>query len=113
MISTGTYQIFETDKGCILQDDTTNRFIVRFHDKEVSFKPCEFLNLKRHLEAVDWDDMFLTDGPGSDIHIINHGESLLVLTLCEFIGLRELIRGAMAMLELQRIIHQRLNYAIL
>jgi len=113
VISEATYRLFKTEKGCIIQDDAHNRFMIRFQGKEYSFKPCEFLNLKRYLEGVDWEDIFLTDSPGTDIHIINHRESLMVLTLCEFIGLRELVRGAMAMLELQRIIHQRLNYAIL
>ena len=113
MIAADTYQIFKTDKGSVIQDDARNRFIVRFQGKEVAFSPCQFLNLKRHLESVDWENIFLTDAPGTDIHILNHGESLLVLTLCEFIGLRELVRGSMAMLELQIIIHQRLNHAIL
>ncbi len=93
-----------------MQDDLARQFILNFKGKTVRLKACEFLNFKRYVDQISLEDMILRDGIGMDLQIIHHprANQIFVLTLCEVIAMKELLNGTMVMLELQRILDDRL-----
>lgn len=104
-------ELFRTDKGAVFQDDQSHKFILEFKGKQAQFKVSEFLQFKRSIDKINLQDLFLKDVTQVDIEIIHHFSSghLFVFTLCELIAIRELLHGTMTMLELQRIISEKLQ----
>lgn len=106
--------LYRTDKGAILQDDGTRQFILEFQGRSTRFKVAEFLQFKKNIDDLDLKDLFLSEGKGIDIQIIHQKGSghLFVFTLCELVNIKELLQGAMAMIELNRIINDRLQAVV-
>lgn len=102
--------LFKTDKGAVIQDDHAHQFVLIFNGRQARFKVQEFLQFKRSMDAINLEDLFLGEGPGIDVQIIHHqgSDQLFVFTLCEIIAVKELVQGAMAMLQLNRILNDRL-----
>ncbi len=102
--------LFQTEKGRVIQDDHAHQFILEFGGKKSFFKVQEFLQFKKSIDNLNLQDLFLGEGPGVDIQIIHHtgSEHLFVFTLCELIGIKELLSGAATMIELNRILNDRL-----
>lgn len=104
-------EVFSTSFGSVSQCDQQHCFIINFEGKETRVNvPC-FFCLKRMVDKVDLHAMASSVEPSSDITIITpHGcGHCFALTLSQVMQFKELLAGARVMLELNSIIHERLN----
>jgi len=103
------HEIFRTPNGCIYQCDKTSKFLIDFAGYSTHFDVLCFLSLKRKVDKINLANLFLSDNAG--IEIINpcNCERIYVLSGVQLAEFKELLNGAKVMLELNSIIHQRIN----
>ena len=103
--------VFRTEKGAIIQDDHRRQYILEFQGKRTVFKVSDFLQFKKQLDQIDLAQLFLEDGKGMDVQILHQkgSDQIFVFTLCELVAIKELFHGAKTMLELNRILQERLH----
>lgn len=106
--------IYQTAHGKILQDDKDNCFYFQYKGNEYRMPVCALIGFKSKLDALNIEELLLSDASSNSIEIIPlcHREHLLVLTLQEIIELKDLVSGGLVMLELNSIVHQRIVRAI-
>jgi len=106
--------LYQTKKGTVIQDDGTCQFILEFQGRKTLFKVSEFLQFKKTLDEINLADLFLGEGTGIDVQIIHYrgSDHFFVLTLCELVALKDLMHGAMTMIALNRMVHDRLQAVI-
>ena len=106
--------IYETANAKIKQSDRDNCFFLDFKSETYKLKVCSFIALKIKLDGLDLECILLDELTKSEIEIISlcNNERILVLTISEIIELKELLSGAMVMIELNSIVHQRINRAL-
>ena len=106
--------IYESVNGNIQQSDNENCFFLDFKSEVYKLKVCSFIALKSKLDKINIEEILLSASDSSDIEIISlcNNDRILVLTIEEVIELRELLAGAMVMIELNSIVHQRIHRAL-
>lgn len=103
-------EVFCTTSGGVYQSDSENCLYVDFGGRAIKFNLLCFIRLKSLVEKVNLEAMATDPKRSSDIEIISPCacEHCYVLTLAEVSALKELLRGAKVMLELNSIIQERL-----
>ncbi|MCV9386761.1 hypothetical protein [Reichenbachiella ulvae] len=76
---------------------------------------CSFIAFKTKLDAFNVEEMLLSDFDAHDLEILPlcNKEHFLLLNLNEIIEMKDLIQGALVMLELNSIVHHRIRRATL
>ena len=103
--------IHSTKNGSVYQLDTENCFTLSFKENGYKLSVCSFIALKAKINSVDIVGILLDDCRNNSVEIISmcNNSRLLVLTLDEILELKELLAGTLVMIELNSILHQRLN----
>ena len=104
--------IFETTNAAVHQADHENCFYVSFKSNEYKLKVCSFIALKARLDHINLERLLLSDESAIEIISLCNNDRILVLTIDEIIEMRALLSGAMVMIELNSIVHQRIHRAV-
>lgn len=102
-------ELYRNEKGAVYQCDASRRFILAFWDTHTSFSARDFLQFRRMVQSVDLRQMALHTDDAYDVEILTppRTERCYVLTLCEVVQLRDLLNGAMLMLELNSLLREQ------
>lgn len=105
------HSIFQTANGEVLQSDAEKCFYLRFKGNNYKLNACTLIAFKSKLDAINIESLLLSDATQNSVEIISlcNRDRVLVLTVDELIELKELVPGALVMLELNSIVHQRIN----
>ncbi len=100
-------KIYATNNGRIDQSDQLHCFFLHFQGTEIKLPPCSLIALKAKLNALNLEQLLLTDDQTSDIEVISvcNRERFLILSLEQLIELKDLIAGTFFMLELNNLVH--------
>ena len=104
-------EIYSTTFGSVYQCDDEQRFYVEFTGKRTAFKAQGFLKLKKQVDKIDVESMLHNPCRAADYAFINLPgyDRFFVLSLSDIIQLKDLLAGASVMLELNSILHERLQ----
>ncbi|MEM6264474.1 MAG: hypothetical protein AAGI38_18310 [Bacteroidota bacterium] len=104
-------EVYANEHGSVYQCDRTNRLILDFGGVQVSFRVNDFLRLKDRVFGIDLECMACPIRPGAEVKLLipDNCERCFVLSLRDVLGLRDLLEGALCMLELNSILHERLH----
>lgn len=102
--------IYSNAMGTVWQDDRGRGFWLEWLGSHYFFRYPEFQELIRQSKRIDLERMVMDSSPQGDFTIFSPGntERLFVLTLCEAWMLKDLLDGTQAMLDLHRIVQDRL-----
>lgn len=104
-------EVYQSHAGCVYQCDSKNCIWIHFDGNMCSYNINQFLRLKASLEKIDLENMINSPQNSSDIEIISilGTERIYILNIPQILSLKDLLAGAMAMLELNSIIRQKLH----
>ena len=107
-------EIFRTSSGSLHQCDQDNCFYLHFQDRQTSFRVCGLLAFKKKIDQVDLVALLLDERNRSGLEIVRtcQNQAIFVLTIREILELKELLAGTLVMLELNSILHQKLQYSL-
>jgi hypothetical protein len=102
--------VFKTTKGAIYQCDEERCWYVDFAGKVAKFDYRCLLKLRKSVYHIDIEQALLntTKDPDVEIIFICACDHCYVLTLVQIIALKELLEGTFVMLELNRILNDKL-----
>lgn len=102
-------EVFETRNGAVFQSDSENCWYVNFAGKLARFDYRSMMKLRKAIYAIDIEALLLNSEKTPDLEIvfICACDHCYVLTLLEIISFKELLEGTFVMLELNRILHDR------
>lgn len=102
-------EVFQTVKGAVYQSDRQKCWYIDFAGKLARFNYKNLLKLKKAIYGIDIEALLLnsTIAPDLEIVFICACDDCYVLTLLEIIDFKQLLEGTFVMLELNRIIHDR------
>ena len=102
-------EVFQTRNGSVFQSDRENCWYVDFAGKLARFDYRCMMKLRKAVYHIDIEALLLSSEltPDLEIVFICACEHCYVLTLLEIIAFKELLEGTFVMLELNRILHDR------
>lgn len=102
-------EVFQTEQGSVFQSDRENCWYVNFAGKLARFDYRSIMKLRKAIYAIDIEALLLNSEKTPDLEIvfICACDHCYVLTLLEIISFKRLLEGTFVMLELNRIIHDR------
>ena len=103
-------ELYRTTKGAVWQDNRGRGFWLEWAGEATFFRYPVFQEFLKHVRSIDLDEMVMNAHRHADVAILSPGncERCFVLTLCEAWALKDLFQGAQTMLELHRIVQDRL-----
>ena len=102
-------EVFQTLNGAVFQSDRENCWYVDFAGKMARFDYRCMMKLRKAVYHIDIEALLLSSEltPDLEIVFICACDHCYVLTLLEIIAFKELLEGTFVMLELNRILHDR------
>jgi len=102
-------EVFQTNRGSVFQSDKENCWYVDFAGKIARFEYRNMMKLRKAIYGIDIEGLLLSSelSPDLEIVFICACDHCYVLTLLEIIDFKKLLEGTFVMLELNRIIHDR------
>jgi hypothetical protein len=102
-------EVFRTIRGSVFQSDKENCWYIDFVGKLARFDYRSIMKLRKAIYAIDIEALLLNSEltPDLEIVFICACDHCYVLTLLEIIDFKQLLEGTFVMLELNRIIHDR------
>lgn len=103
-------EVFQTQNGAVFQSDRENCWYVDFAGKLARFDYRSIMKLRKAIYAIDIEGLLLNSEltPDLEIVFICACDHCYVLTLLEIIDFKHLLEGTFVMLELNRIVHDRI-----
>lgn len=101
--------ISENRLGSLYANGTIGNLILSIKGRTFSFRFCEFINVRKHLNNMDWKRILLNTNTFDDLHEISltiKGEGAL-LNLEEAIQLWELLNSAHYVFSLNDLLHRK------
>ncbi len=102
-------EVFNTSRGSVFQSDAENCWYIDFAGKLARFDYRSIMKLRKAIYAIDIEGLLLNSEKTPDLEIvfICACDHCYVLTLMEIILFKELLEGTFVMLDLNRILHDR------
>ncbi|MET1056139.1 MAG: hypothetical protein ABWY16_12590 [Pedobacter sp.] len=102
-------EVYRTLNGSVFQSDKENCWYIDFVGKLARFDYRSMMKLRKAIYAIDIEALLLNSeiSPDLEIVFICACDHCYVLTLLEIIDFKTLLEGTFVMLELNRIIHDR------
>jgi hypothetical protein len=103
-------EVFRTHNGSVFQSDRENCWYIDFVGKLARFDYRSIMKLRKAIYAIDIEALLLNSeiSPDLEIVFICACDHCYVLTLLEIIDFKKLLEGTFVMLELNRIVHDRI-----
>jgi hypothetical protein len=108
-------ELYTTSKGASYQCDIRNSIEINFKEYVWNFSISDFLLFRKTINAVDLKKFIFNLSDECDFVSLHHVKlsSVITLTLCDLIQLRDLVDGTKFSLELVSMIHEVLgDYAV-
>jgi len=104
-------EVFQTAKGSVFQSDREGCWYIDFSYKLARFDYRSLIKLRKAVYAIDIESLLLNSEKSADLEIlfICACDHFYVLTFLEVIAFKELLEGAFVMLELNKIVHDRIH----
>jgi len=104
-------EVFQTTKGSVFQSDREGCWYIDFSNKLARFDYRSLIKLRKAVYAIDIESLLLNSEKSADLEIlfICACDHFYVLTFLEVIAFKELLEGAFVMLELNKIVHDRIH----
>lgn len=104
-------EVFQTTKGSVFQSDREGCWYIDFSHKLARFDYRSLIKLRKAVYAIDIESLLLNSEKSADLEIlfICACDHFYVLTFLEVIAFKELLEGAFVMLELNKIVHDRIH----
>jgi hypothetical protein len=102
-------EVFQTAKGSVFQSDREKCWYVDFAGKVARFDYRCLMRLKKVVYAIDIEALLMKSELSADLEIvfICACDQFYVLNFMEIIAFKELLEGTFVMLELNKIVHDR------
>jgi len=102
-------EVFQTRNGSVFQSDRENCWYIDFNNKLARFDYRCMMKLKKAVYNIDIASLLLKSERAADLEIvfICACDHFYVLTFMEIIAFKELLEGTFVMLELNKILHDR------
>lgn len=102
-------EVFQTSNGSVFQSDKENCWYIDFAGKLARFDYRSMMKLRKAVYAIDIEKILLNSEKTADLEIvfICACDHCYVLNTLQILAIRELIEGTFVMLELNRILHDR------
>lgn len=99
-------EIYRTADGAVLQCNNKNCFWLEFSGDTTPFRVADFLQFKRKVDEIDLEEMLVDPSRKSDYTVLMpfRSQRCFVLSLAQLLALKELLKGAMFMLDLNSLI---------
>ncbi len=104
-------EVFMTAHGAVYQCSRQNCYWLDFQGQTSAFKVADFFNFKKRIEGIDIDAMLNDASRSCDYEVIMpfRSERCFVLSVADVLNLRELLRGARFMIELNGVVNSCLK----
>ncbi len=104
-------EVYKTNHGAVYQCSRQNCYWLDFAGSTTAFKVGDFFNFKRKVDEVDISAMIIDSSRTADFTIIMPFRTprCFVLDVNDVLNLRELLKGAKFMIELNSVINECLR----
>lgn len=108
---TSLITLYKTEHGAVRQCNNKNCYWLDFQGGLIRFTVRDLFLFKKRIENIDVENMLMDSSSGGDYEIVPifKTERCLVLTACDVIHLRELLRGTKFTIELNSQVKSCLN----
>lgn len=103
------HRVYSTENMSVLQCDKSEQFIIRFYNDEILLKPCAFIAFRKKVKDLDPAALLAGDSPDIEIISLPTCARILPLGIYEVLEIKDLMDGAIAMLELNSILHKEVH----
>lgn len=99
-------EIYRTSDGAVLQCNNKNCFWLEFSGDTTPFRVTDFLQFKRKVDEINIEDILIDSSRRSDYTLLMpfRSQRCFVLSVAQLLALKELLQGAMFMLELNSLL---------
>ena len=105
-------EIFKTKSVSIYQCDTTDSFVLKMNQEEITFKLCDLFALKKKVMSFDIVELLDCSSPDAEVVYLPHCDRFLVLSILEILEFRELLNGTFDTLALNSSIKKILRQGV-
>ena len=100
--------IFKTEHISLLSNERSGKITLHFYDEQIDFLICEWFAFQKKIQKIDLQA--LLDSESADVEILHllHCDKFLILDIYQVLELLELFEGTQAMIDLDRIIEQKI-----
>ncbi len=105
-------EIFSTKSAAILQCESTDSFLLRFDQDEISFKLCDLYTFRKRVMELDILELLDSSSPDMEIIHLPHCDRFLVLSILDVLEFRELLNGTFDTLALNSAIQKILRKGV-
>jgi len=102
-------EVYKTSSGSVYQSDREKCWYVDFAGKLARFDYRSMMKLRKAVYSIDIEALLLNSEKNADLEIIFicACDHCYVFNIMECIAIKDLLEGAFVMLELNRILHDR------
>ncbi|WDF66759.1 hypothetical protein PQ465_10635 [Sphingobacterium oryzagri] len=95
-------EVYKTDKGAVYQCSRKNCYWLEFQDSTTAFRISDFFSFKKTIESINVAQMLADASRKSDFELIMpfRTDRCFMLSVQDVLELRELLKGAKFMIEL-------------
>ncbi|MEP1095315.1 MAG: hypothetical protein ABJG78_09405 [Cyclobacteriaceae bacterium] len=105
-------EVFSTKSAAIIQCESTDSFLLRFDQNEISFKLCDLFTFRKRIMELDVVELLDCDSPDMEIIHLPHCDRFLILSILEVLEFRELLNGTFDTLALNSAIQKILRKGV-
>ncbi|WP_028297415.1 hypothetical protein [Olivibacter sitiensis] len=99
-------EVYRTKDGAVLQCNNKNCFWLEFAGNHTAFRVQDFLQFKKTVDQIDLEDMLIDSSRASDYTLLMpfRTQRCFLLDVTQLLALKEILQGAMFMLELNSLL---------
>lgn len=103
-------ELYVNEFGKVYQDLTNHKIIVELNGEQSAFNIHCFFAFKKKIDRIDLADLITKSDASSDDQIVNPCgcDRCFVFSIMELVQLKDLLSGARVMMDLNRILYERL-----
>ncbi|WP_257667784.1 hypothetical protein [Parapedobacter tibetensis] len=104
-------EVYKTIHGTVYQCSRKNCYWLEFAGNTTAFKVGDFFNFKKKIDGIDISEMIINPSRTADFTIVMpfRTSRCFVLDINDVLNLRELLKGAKFMIELNSVVKECLR----
>lgn len=104
-------EVYQTQHGTVYQCSNKNCYWLDFAGDTTPFKVADFLQFKKEVDSIDIAELIIDSSRNADYTLLMpfRSDRCFALTLNDVLNLRELLKGARFMIELNSIVQSCLK----
>ncbi len=101
------HTVYESANCMLTQRDGDCMYHLFVFGTSLDLKFCGFYSFYKKVKSVDFLSMFEADAPNLELIYLPHADRILAFDLEQLVELTEFFEGALAMLQLNSLIHEK------